>query len=226
MSLVNYIEQVFYHTWNCLYLCAINGIVINDQKFQFYKKTVTFTGLTNTLSGITPSSNILSVLSYFCVPQDITGAQSLFGLVNQVAWALSVSGIMQPFRELIKPNNKFLWTAELDKLFGWQLTYTGSRFRTPTEKQYSPTDGEAAASCLNSAKMSVVGCQYLIVITDHKPLLSIFNNRDLCTIMNPQISKSKEKKNTQNQNSFRIFTWSRKNWGGHWHSFWCFACNY
>ena len=119
--------------------------------------------------------------------------------MNQVAWALPVSGIMEPFRELIKPNNKFLWTAELDKLFGWQLTCIGSRFRTPTEKQYSPTDGEAAASCLNSAKMSVVGCQYLIVITDRKLLLSIFNNRDLCTIMSPQISKSKEKKHSESE---------------------------
>ena len=99
---------------------------------------------------------------------------------------------MQPFRELIKPNNKFLWTAELDTLFndtkaliiskveqgiqtfdtkrqtciqcnwskdgtgyvvlqqycqcstastptccpnGWQLTFAGSGFTTPTEKQ-------------------------------------------------------------------------------------------
>ena len=41
--------------------------------------------------------------------------------------------------------------------------------------------------------MFVLGCQDLIVITDHKPLLSIFNNRDLGTIMNPQILKSKEK---------------------------------
>ena len=40
--------------------------------------------------------------------------------------------------------------------------------------------------------MFVLGCQNLIVITDHKPLLSIFNNRDLCTIMNSQILKLKE----------------------------------
>ena len=156
-----------------------------------------------------------------------------FGLVNQVAWAHSISEIMQPFRELVKPNSKFLWTSELDKLFNdtkaliiskveqgiqtfdtkrqtcikcdwskdgigyvvlqqycqcgtasaptccpneWQLTFAESRFTTPTEKQYSPTEGEALAVAwgLNSAKMFVLCCQDLIVITDHKPLLSIF----------------------------------------------------
>ena len=45
------------------------------------------------------------------------GTRSWFGLVNQVAWGHSISEIMQPFTERIKPNNKFLWTAELDKLF-------------------------------------------------------------------------------------------------------------
>ena len=41
--------------------------------------------------------------------------------------------------------------------------------------------------------MFLLGCQDLIIIIDHKPLLSIFNNRDLGTIMNPQILKLKEK---------------------------------
>ena len=41
--------------------------------------------------------------------------------------------------------------------------------------------------------MFVLGCQDLIVITDHEPLVSIFNNRDLCTITNPRILKLKEK---------------------------------
>ena len=45
------------------------------------------------------------------------GAQSWFGLVNQVVWAHPINEIMQSFRKFIKPNSKFLWTAELQKLF-------------------------------------------------------------------------------------------------------------
>ena len=41
--------------------------------------------------------------------------------------------------------------------------------------------------------MFVLGCQDLIVITDHKPLPPIFKNKDLYTIMNPQLLKLKEK---------------------------------
>ena len=114
----NSIEQAFYHTWDYLYLCTSNGIVINNKKFQLCKKTVTFAGLKITPRGITSSSNILSAIrDFFPVPENITGAQSWFGLVNQVAWAHSISEIMQPFRELVNPNSKFLWTAELHKLF-------------------------------------------------------------------------------------------------------------
>lgn len=38
--LLNSIEQAFYHTWSYLYLYASNDIVINNQKSQFYKKTM------------------------------------------------------------------------------------------------------------------------------------------------------------------------------------------
>ena len=88
---------------------------------------------------------------------------------------------------------------------GWQLTFAGSRFTTPTEKQYSPTEGEALAVAwgLNNAKIFVLGCQDLIIITDHKPLLSIVNNRDLGTITNPQILKLKKTL----QYSFTILSW-------------------
>ena len=96
---------------------TVLSLIRDNQKFQFCKKTVTFTGLNITPSGISSSSNILSAIRDFPVPQNITGAQSWFGLVNQVAWAHSISEIKQPFRELIKPNSKFLWTAELGKLF-------------------------------------------------------------------------------------------------------------
>ena len=73
--------------------------------------------------------------------------------------------------------------------------FVGSRFTTPTESRYAPTEGEALIVSwgLNNAKMFVLGCKDLIVITDRKPLLSIFNHRNLSTITNPELFKLKEK---------------------------------
>ena len=41
--------------------------------------------------------------------------------------------------------------------------------------------------------MFVQGCETLIIATDHKPLLGIFNNRELSSFSNYRISKLKEK---------------------------------
>ena len=48
---------------------------------------------------------------------NLSSAQAWFGLVNQVAWAYSISPVMQPFRTLIKPSSKFQWDETLDKAF-------------------------------------------------------------------------------------------------------------
>ena len=78
---------------------------------------------------------------------------------------------------------------------GWRLVYAGSRFTQGAEPNYSPTEGEslAVSYSLNHAKNFVLGCPNLLVVTDHEPLLGIFNDRELSTIDNPRISKLKEK---------------------------------
>ena len=111
------IEQAFYHMWDYLTLCANNGVVVNAKKFKFCQDTIDFAGLTITPTGVTPSAKILSSICDFPRPTDLTSARSWFGLVNQVAWAYAVSPLMQPFRELIKPNQKFYWDDVLDTLF-------------------------------------------------------------------------------------------------------------
>lgn len=78
---------------------------------------------------------------------------------------------------------------------GWKLVFAGSRFTTDPETRYAPTEGEAMAVAwsLNHAKLFILGCPKLTVVTDHKPLLGIFGNRDLGTISNPRIQRFKEK---------------------------------
>ena len=56
------IEELFFHTWDYLSLCATNGIVINEAKFKFCQDIVKFKGLQIPPSGITPSNKLLSAI--------------------------------------------------------------------------------------------------------------------------------------------------------------------
>ena len=111
------IQDMFWHAWELLVTCAENGIVINESKFQFCKKTVDFAGLTVTTESVQPSAKTLAAIQNFPPPTDLTKARAFFGLVNQVQWAYANSQEMTPFRELVKPHSTFVWTEELKMLF-------------------------------------------------------------------------------------------------------------
>ena len=111
------IDQAYRDTWNYLKICHDNGITLNKEKFQFSSEEVTFAGLNITMDGICPTKTTLKAIKDFPKPKDITGARSWFGLINTVAWTYSMQSTMQPFRNLVKPNSKFYWDEQLDKLF-------------------------------------------------------------------------------------------------------------
>lgn len=77
---------------------------------------------------------------------------------------------------------------------GWKSVFAGSRYTHGTECDYSPTEGEALALSwsINHAQNYVLVCKILLVATNHKPLLDIFNDRELNTISNPRTSNFKE----------------------------------
>ncbi|MEL6802274.1 MAG: reverse transcriptase domain-containing protein, partial [Bacteroidota bacterium] len=77
---------------------------------------------------------------------------------------------------------------------GWKLVFAGSRFTKGAEVRYGPTEGEALAVAwaLNHAHIFTQGCPKLIVSTDHKPLLGIFNNKPMEDIKNPRLVRLKE----------------------------------
>ena len=56
-------------------------------------------------------------------------------------------------------------------------------------------EGEAlaAADALDRTRYFVLGCKYLTVVVDHKPLLGILGNRSLEAISNPRSRNLKEK---------------------------------
>ena len=78
---------------------------------------------------------------------------------------------------------------------GWKFVAFASRFTHPAERNYSPVEGEclSAAVGLRKFKHFVLGCNDLILVVDHKPLLKILGDKKLDEIDNMRLLKLKEK---------------------------------
>ena len=78
---------------------------------------------------------------------------------------------------------------------GWRITLAGSRFPRDSEDDYAPIEGEglAVAWSLEQTKFFTLGCNDLKVITDHKPLIPIFNKRRLDEIENTRLLRIKKR---------------------------------
>ena len=113
----NTLEEIFNHTCKYISHCAEAGISFNPTKFRFGADEVEFLGFQLTKDGVQPTEKYIDSIRDFPEPKDITGARSWFGLINQVNYAYSESDLMEPFRPLLKPGTKFVWTEELAQAF-------------------------------------------------------------------------------------------------------------
>ena len=112
------IEDAFWHTFEYLKHCTNNGIIFNQEKFVFAKKTCEFAGFELTPDGYRPPERVLDSIMKFPTPKSITDIRSWFGLINQVAYAFSQSQTMAPFRDLLShKNKKFYWDEALEQVF-------------------------------------------------------------------------------------------------------------
>ena len=64
---------------------------------------------------------------------------------------------------------------------GWKITLAGSRFLKDAEQRYAPVEGEALAIAwaLHDTKYFTLGCDDLIITSDHRPLTKIFGDKCL-----------------------------------------------
>ena len=78
---------------------------------------------------------------------------------------------------------------------GWWITLAGSRFLSSAEQRYAAIEGEALAVAwgLEQTRYSTQGCDNLIVVTDHKPLVKIFGDRTLDAITNSRLFRLKQR---------------------------------
>lgn len=78
---------------------------------------------------------------------------------------------------------------------GWRIVLAGSRFLSAAEQRYAPIEGEALAVAwgLEQSKYFSQGCEDLIVVTDHKPLVKILGDRTLDEITNTRLFRLKQR---------------------------------
>ena len=78
---------------------------------------------------------------------------------------------------------------------GWRLALCSSRHLTKADAGYSAIEGDALAVawCLRKARLFLLGCPNLIVVTDHRPLVGLFRHRSLTDVLNPRLFRLKGK---------------------------------
>ena len=78
---------------------------------------------------------------------------------------------------------------------GWRITLAGSRFLSSAEQRYAAIEGEALAVAwgLEQTRYFTHGCDDLIVVTDHKPLVKLFGDRTLDEITNSRLFRLKQR---------------------------------
>lgn len=78
---------------------------------------------------------------------------------------------------------------------GWRIALCGSRHLTTAESGYAAVEGEALAVvwCLQKARLFLLGCPNLTIVTDHRPLVKLLGDRALGDIVNPRLFRLKEK---------------------------------
>ena len=78
---------------------------------------------------------------------------------------------------------------------GWPITLAGSRFLDKSESNYAPVEGEALAVAwsLEQTRFFTMGCNNLLVNTDHEPLVKVLGDRRLDEILNPRLLRLKRR---------------------------------
>ena len=78
---------------------------------------------------------------------------------------------------------------------GWKITLAGSRFLHSAVNRYAHVEGEAlgVAWGLEQTKYFTQGCDNLLVMTDHKPLLKLLGDHTPGEIINPRLFRLKQR---------------------------------
>lgn len=89
----------------------------------------------------------------------------------------------------------FVLLQKPDKSEHWKLIQCGSRFLKHAETRYAMVELEALAIfwAIRKCEVYLAGMSHFIVVTDHKPLETIFNKYSLNAIDNPRVQNYRTK---------------------------------
>ncbi|XP_066955707.1 uncharacterized protein [Macrobrachium rosenbergii] len=128
----------------------------------------------------------------------VTDIRLWYGFVNQLAPFLATAALMEPFRDLLKKSTSknVYWDSNLQERFRQaqeaicKLAKDGL-----AEAGYAAVEGEALAVtwCLKKARLLLLGCPNLLIVTDHLLLVKLLGDRELKDILNPRLFRLKEK---------------------------------
>ena len=85
------LESSFFQACKWLDICGKNGIIQNPSKFKFGEDVVEFSGFEITLNSVRTAPSMLRAITDLPTLKNLTDFRSWFGLVNQVAYAFSIT---------------------------------------------------------------------------------------------------------------------------------------
>ena len=91
---------------------------------------------------------------------------------------------------------------------GWPITLASSQFCNDAEADFSPIQGEALAVAwlLEQTRFFTMGCNDLLVNTDHEPLVAVLGDQRLDEILKSWVDSTKEE-NITLEVSNRVQAW-------------------
>ena len=111
------IRENFHRSAEYFTLLGRSGILQNPAKLQFCQRTATWLGFELGDNYVRPMAHISSALSNFPVPANKTDLRAFMALAQQVSYATAVAPKLLPFRSLLKKEEVWNWTPELNSLF-------------------------------------------------------------------------------------------------------------
>ena len=112
-----------------------------QEKFILAQDTVEFVGFEITTNCVRPCKRFLQAITDFPIPHNITDVRSWFGLVNQVAYAFSMTEKMFPLCDLLKQHTPFRWDDQLNESF--QLSKDAIMKSKPVSRYLTSLDPSA-----------------------------------------------------------------------------------
>ena len=73
---------------------------------------------------------------------------------------------------------------------GWNLVLVGGAFCKPTERNYSPGEGDATA--IFKGLQDGIGCKKIKISTDHQPLVTTLRKQSVADMPKKRLAKIKE----------------------------------